>query len=103
MKIQVNFGDVPSSDALTQHVNERVEAALQHMAEQITRVEVHLRDDNSDKAGPDDKRCTMEARIAGLQPLAVEHADRDLYQVVNEAAGKLRRAVQRTLDRREKR
>jgi hypothetical protein len=39
----------------------------------ITRIEVHMSDENSDKASPDQKRCVMEARLAHHEPLAVNH------------------------------
>lgn len=53
-----------------------VDTALERFGDRLTRVEVHLADDNAGKAGADDKRCTLEARPAGQQPVAVtNHAD----------------------------
>lgn len=37
----------------------------------VTRLEVHLSDENGSKEGLDDKRCLLEARIAGREPVAV--------------------------------
>lgn len=100
MLVQINFGDVQHSEALATWTEERVQTQLGHLAQNLTRVEVHLRDDNSAaKSSPDDKRCVMEARIAGRRPLAVEHAGGDLYQVIDETAGKLSRAVKRDIER----
>jgi hypothetical protein len=49
-----------------------VRDSLDRFSEQITRVEVHLSDQNSDKKfGNEDKRCLLEARLAGLQPISV--------------------------------
>lgn len=101
MIVQINAGDIESSQALIDHSNDAVESALRHMTEKVTRVEIHLRDDNSSKSAADDKRCTMEARIAGEKPLAVEYASDDLYKSISEAAGKLGRAVKTKLDRRD--
>jgi ribosomal subunit interface protein len=99
MIVQVNAGDITSSEALVQHVESSVESALRHVKDQVTRVEAHLRDDNSSKSAADDKRCTMEARIAGQQPLAVDAASDDLYKSITEAANKLGRAVTSKLDK----
>lgn len=100
MLIQINFGDVQHSDAIVTWAEERIRAQLGHLTEKLTRVEVHLRDDNSAaKSSPDDKRCTMEARIAGRRPLAVEHTGGDMYQVIDETAGKLSRAVKKDTER----
>lgn len=101
MLVQVNFGDVQHSKAIVSWAEERIHSHLGHLAEKLTRVEVHLRDDNSAaKSAPQDKRCVMEARIAGRQPLAVDDAGDDLYKVIDGAAGKLSRAVKRDTERR---
>lgn len=100
MLIQVNFGDVQHSDAIESWAEARLRAQLGHLTERLTRVEVHLRDDNSRaRTSADDKRCVMEARIAGRQPLAVEHDGDDLYKVIDEAAAKLSRAVKKATER----
>ena len=94
MLIQVNFGDVEHSSAIEAWAEERILKQLGHLTERLTRVEVHLRDDNSAaKSSHDDKRCVMEARIAGRRPLAVDHSGADMYKVIDETAGKLSRAV----------
>ncbi|MEM9882887.1 MAG: HPF/RaiA family ribosome-associated protein [Planctomycetota bacterium] len=93
MKVQINAGDIQSSPALLRQAEDAVLAALRHVTDRVTRVEVHLRDDNANKSSADDKRCTMEARIAGQPPIAVDHSSDDLYRSIGEAAGKLGRAV----------
>ena len=100
MLIQVNFGDIQHSETLDAFVRDKVTGHLGHLTKKLTRVEVHLRDDNSPmKSSQNDKRCTIEARPAGRKPLAVEHTGEDLYQVINEAAAKLARAVTKIVER----
>jgi len=100
MLIQVNYGDIDKNDALEQYVHDQVNQHLTHVADRITRVEVHLRDDNSHhKSASDDKRCTMEARPKNRQPLAVEHKGDNFQTVVAETAGKLERALKRAFVR----
>ncbi len=99
MKVQVNFGDVDTSPAIESHVHQEVERTLKRFGERITRVEVHLRDDKSKKAGSDDQRCMMEARPAGRDPIAVESTDRDLYTAIKHAAEKLERALAHRLEK----
>ncbi len=99
MQVQINFGDINSSPALSEHVEQQLVKELNLSAQRITRVEVHLRDDKQKRRGPDDKRCTMEVRLAGKQPLAVEAAAGDIYEAVSECAAKLGRAVARIIDR----
>ncbi len=102
MQIQVNYGDVEVSPTLNEHVIDRVNHALKHRTERVTRVEVHLRDDKSKRKGQSDRRCVMEARLAGCDPLAVTHKAHDLYDAVNQAADKLARAISHHLGRKEK-
>jgi ribosomal subunit interface protein len=99
MKIQINYGDIEHSDAISAHVTQSVESALDLFTDRITRVEVHLRDDKKNRRGPDDHRCLMEARLAGEQPLAVEARDGNIYDAVNACADKLKRAINRKIER----
>jgi len=100
MLIQVNYGDIARSDTLEASVHQQIQDALGHLADRLTRVEVHLRDDSSpSKKTPNDRRCTMEARPAGMQPVVVEHSGDDFYVVIGQASDKLARVVQKTFDR----
>jgi ribosome-associated translation inhibitor RaiA len=103
MNIQVNTDrHIQGGAELTQQVENAVEGAIGRFADRITRVEVHLSDENSSaKTHGDDIRCMMEARIAGMQPVNVEHRDVSLDQAIEEAAGKLKRLLDRTLDRKD--
>ena len=65
--------------------------------ERITRVEVALSDLNSRKLGERDKRCIMEARLGGMQPIAVSHEAPTLTEAIHVAADKLERAVEDAL------
>ena len=69
---------------------EAVTHDLGHMSDWLTRIEVHLKDQNGDKKGPAQIRCTMEARPRGLAPLSA-HADAaDIPAALKGAATKLR-------------
>jgi hypothetical protein len=100
MQIQLNSDNhIVGSPGLAQRLQADLEHELRHVASAITRVEVHLNDVNGSKSGPDDKRCMLEARIKGAQPLAVESRAPTIEQAVNAAAGQLYRAVKTSLDK----
>jgi len=101
MQIQMNTdGNIEGHEALATQVSSVVENALKHVSDHITRVEVHLSDENSDKqGGNDDMRCVMEARLEGRQPVAVTHHAANVDQAVDGAAGKLTRMIESTLGR----
>ena len=104
MHIQVNTDrHIESNTELTLLVENTLKNTLDRFSARVTRVEVHLGDENSHKAGGDDKRCLMEARLAGLQPIAVRHQAQTLEQAIDGAAGKLERAIDSRLGRLAKR
>ena len=59
----------------------------------MTRIVVHLHDDNGTKAGAHDKRCQIEARPKGLQPVSVTHKAESLDFAVDGAIEKLNHAL----------
>lgn len=94
MEVLVNTdSSVQGHEALANDVEQVVRQTLSRFADRLTRVEVHLSDENAQKHGADDKRCLMEARIAGRAPTAVSHHAADLPKAVTGAAEKLRRAL----------
>lgn len=76
MQIEVTTDrNVEGGERLIRQVEQDVESALARWSGQLTRVEVHLGDENADKPGTADKRCMVEARPGGKPPIAVtEHA-----------------------------
>lgn len=66
---------------------------LKKYHELITRIEVFLGDENGHKAGVKDKRCVLEARLKGLQPIAVTNHDDTIEQSVKGALDKLKAAI----------
>lgn len=100
MHIQVNTDhNISGREALSAHVSGVVERALKHVSERITRVEVHLTDENGPKTGPKDLRCAMEARLGHHQPVTVTHTAANLHQAIDGAADKLARLVTSTVGR----
>jgi len=100
MQIQVNTDDnVEGREELARRVEAEVSHTLSHFSEHITRVEVHLSDEDSDKSSRNDKRCLMEARLAGRPPVAVTNLAGSLDEAFGGAAAKLKRSLESTLGR----
>lgn len=101
MQIQINTDrNIEGREALAAEVSRVVESTLSRISDHITRVEVHLSDENSDKKdGDNNMRCLMEARLQGRQPVAVTHQAATLDQAVDGAADKLIRLIESTLGR----
>lgn len=100
MQINVNTDKTIERHAgLDEHVHKVIEAALHRFGEHISRVEVHLSENNAQKSSDGDIRCLMEARVNGYQPIAVSAHSATLHQSINGAADKLQRAIDSTLGR----
>lgn len=84
---------------VAEYVRGVVAEAVGHFSDQVTRVEVHLGDENGAKAGQDDKRCMMEARVAEHQPIAVTNHAASMDDAISGAAGKLKRSLEHTLQK----
>jgi ribosome-associated translation inhibitor RaiA len=101
MQIQINTDrNIEGDNALAQQVEAIVRNNLDRFSEHINRVEIHLSDENSDKKyDTDDKRCLLEARLAGLQPISVSDQAATLEQAVGGAVEKLERSLDSTIGR----
>ena len=98
MQVQVNTDkNIEGGERLTQYVKTAVDAKLHRFGAQITRVEAHLSDESSHKTHGDDKKCVLEARSAGRNPVAVTHLAATLDQAINGAVDKLERLLDSTV------
>lgn len=101
MLIQVRTDrNVEGRDELNAKVEANIRDALDRYADRITRVQVHLGDENSNKKlSDDDKRCTIEVRLAGLDPIAVSDRAPVIEQALEGAIDKLIRAAETAIGR----
>jgi ribosome-associated translation inhibitor RaiA len=100
MNIQVNIGhNKGDHEQIIQYIESVVNNTLGHLAEHISRIEVHLSDENNKKEGGYDKRCMMEARLQGHQPIAITNISDNIGQSINGAADKLKSSLDHTLGR----
>jgi ribosome-associated translation inhibitor RaiA len=100
MHIQVNTDhNIDGRQRVAEYVRGVVQHAVSHFERQVTRVEVHLSDDNGAKAGPDDKRCVMEARVGSIAPVIVTHRGANVDEAIHGAAAKLKRSLNNELAR----
>jgi ribosome-associated translation inhibitor RaiA len=95
--MQVLLNTDPHTDgrqAMADYLESVVTETLGHYGEHITRVEAHLSDANSPaKTNTDEIHCTLEARLAGLDPVVVKERARTAHQAIHGAVRKLERAI----------
>ena len=94
MTIQFNTANnVIGTETLNARLSAVIAEKLNRFSDQITRVEAHLSDNNGQKEGLNDKQCVLEARLEGLQPIAVTNVANNYDDAVTGATTKLKSAL----------
>ncbi len=90
MTIQINTdNNLNVHEAFGNKLDDLLSEELSRFSEHITRLEVHLSDENGFKEGLNDKRCLLEARLEGRQPIAVTGLANTYELAVDSAIDKL--------------
>ncbi len=98
MHIQVNTDNaIQGREDVISFVEGVIGSKLGPVSSHITRIEVHITDENGPKHGPEDKRCMVEARLENRQPTAVTHTADNIQSAVTGAVDKMRNALDREL------
>ena len=97
MQIQINTANnVEGRDALIGQLEQDVRSSLSRFEDRLTRVELHVGDEDGPGRGGKDKRCVIEARPSGLAPVTVTDEAGSIDQATSGALDKLVTALERT-------
>ena len=98
MTVQINTDRTIEWDQRhNDHFSSLIKEELDRFSEHITRVEVHLSDENGSKKGVNDIRCLMEVRIEGKKPIAVSDQSDTIEQAVSGAITKVQASLRSIL------
>jgi putative sigma-54 modulation protein len=97
MHVEIRWKGLPKSEALADHVQNRVRFALHGFREKVRSVTVRFEDTNGPRGGID-KRCSVELTGA-FDVLVVEARDGSFYTAVDLALSRAERAVAKLLKR----
>jgi hypothetical protein len=98
MIIKLNTDKNISGNAkLESYLDSVIRDDLTHYGDHLTRIEVHLSDENGGKKGENDKRCMLEARLANAKPVAVTSHANTVEHAVSEALDKLKSAMDKRI------
>lgn len=101
MIVQVSTGNtIEGSAAMAEGLEVLIRERLSRFGDRLTRVELHLTDENAGREGGHDKQCMIEARPAGLDPVKVTDNAGSVHQAAIGALGKMNTALERTYARR---
>lgn len=100
MLVEVNTDkNIKNSERLIEYCKSMVEAELDRFAEHITRVEIHLSDENGEKGGDDDKRCLIETKLKGKSPVAVKNTAANVDDAISGAIDKIVKVLETSVDK----
>ena len=101
MQILINTDNhIQSSETFKEKVSELVRERFQRYDDRITRIEIHFNDENSSaKSFGNDKRCMLEVRMNGMNPLAVTANSAELMSSLRGAIDKMRSQIESVLGR----
>lgn len=94
MLIQFNTdNNITESESVKGPLIALIEQKLKRFDDHLTRIEVHLSDENGKKSGKNDIRCMLEARPEGMQPIAVTNDGNTKEEAVRGAIDKMKSAL----------
>jgi ribosome-associated translation inhibitor RaiA len=98
MQTDIQARGFPLTDALKNHVHNRIGFTFLFASGRVRRVHVRLSDLNGPRGGID-KRCLVEVRLEGLPVVVVEDVQSDMYNAIDRAVGRAARTAKRRLAR----
>jgi hypothetical protein len=84
---------IDGGEPLFDQVKGVVRAALHRYDDRVRRIDVHLSDAVGNKTGHDNKRCSIEARRDGCEPILVAHQESSIDKAIHGAVHKLKTAM----------
>jgi len=100
MQIQINSDkNIDGNERLVNFYSSELQKELERFDDKITRVEVHLGDENSGKFGTNDKKCLIEIRIANKQPLVVSNHAETIEKAFSGAVEKAKKVLDNTFEK----
>jgi putative sigma-54 modulation protein len=98
MNIDIKALGFSLTEAIRDHVADRVDASLGRFSTRVNRVVVRLSDVNGPRGGLD-KRCQLQLLVDGHRTIVIQDREADLYLAVNRAADRAARSLARQLQR----
>ena len=100
MQIQIHSDkNIEGNERLSAYFSTEIENTLSRFNGKLTRVEVQLGDENGEKFDAKDKRCMIEARLAGTNPMAVTHFADTTEKAFHGALDKLQHVLDKAFDK----
>jgi ribosome-associated translation inhibitor RaiA len=91
--------NVNATDETVAPFRDQINNSLSKYSHQVSSVQVHFSDENGKQGGQDDKRCMIEVRLDGMNPIAVTGRSSSLAQALKLAIDKMKTSLDTRRDR----
>jgi ribosome-associated translation inhibitor RaiA len=100
MLVQIHTDkNIEGGSRFSEFFTNEIKNELARFDEIVTRIEVHVSDENGNKSAPNDKKCVIEARVEKKQPIAVTATADSPEKAFYEALEKMQRVLDTTLEK----
>lgn len=89
--------NIEGKERIEEYFKNQIKEDLNRFSDRLTRLEVHLSDENGAKSGERDKKCVLEARPEGLKPLAVTAFDSSVEKAITAATEKMKSSMNKLI------
>lgn len=100
MTIQINTDKTINGDEKMQdYFSSKIKQSLKWYQSHITRIEVHLKDENANKDGLNAVSCLLEARLEGRQPIVASNQADNIELALTGAITKIEIVIETIIGR----
>jgi ribosome-associated translation inhibitor RaiA len=100
MHIQVHTDKhIEGGERLNIYISEEIAGSLNRFSEKITRADVYLTDENAGKSANNDKRCMIEVKVEGGNPVAVTTYEATVEKALSVAIDKIVASLDTVFDK----
>ena len=98
MIVQVQTDGFELSEALENHIHERLDQVLGDHRDRISLTRIRLTDIRGNRGG-EGKRCRIKLVMPRMRKVFVDHVEADMYHAIDSAVNRVGRVVTRRLSR----
>jgi ribosome-associated translation inhibitor RaiA len=100
MKILLNTdNNILGTEEMREPLKAAIADAFDRFSDHLTRIEVKVSDENGNKDSDNDKRCVLEVRLKGKQPIAVTSHGDTIENAVDNAIDKMKTSLDTVMGR----
>ena len=100
MKILIETdNNISGTEEMKEPLKAAIANAFDRFSDHLTRIEVKISDENGDKNSDNDKRCVLEVRPKGMQPIVVTSHGDSVAKAVDEAIDKMKTSLDTVMGR----